>query len=222
MTKRMTMQLEHVNKSYTDTKVLDDINLEIFSDELTLIAGPTGSGKTTLLNVLSSVDIPDAGIVYVNGGDIAHMSERERELYRAKNGQIFQRSGLLGGLTAEDNITAIHDLSGNMIDPAWVDYLITELAVGGLMKKRISEVSGGQAQRIGIVRALAHKPELVFADEPTASLDANSKHEVHQLLRGVSQQGSSVVMVSHDEISQQYADVILRMNDGQVSVLDKE
>ena len=222
MTKRMTMRLEHVDKSYTDVKVLDDVNLEIYSEELTLLTGPSGSGKTTLLNILSSIDMPDEGAVYANGRDISRISKRQREQYRANNGQMFQRSGLLGGLTAEENIAAMHDLSGILIDQEWVDYLVTELAIGGLMKKRISEVSGGQIQRISIVRALAHKPKLVFADEPTASLDTDSKHEVHQLLRDVSQHGSSVLMVSHDEISQQYADVIFHINSGKVSVLDKE
>lgn len=222
MARQMMMRLDHVEKSYTEVKVLDDVSLEVFSEEFTLITGPSGSGKTTLLNMLSSVDTPDEGLVYAVGENIAAMNLKQREKYRARNGQIFQRSGLLGGLTAEQNITAIHDLSGNVIDSAWVNYLITELAIGGLMKKRISEVSGGQAQRIGIVRALAHKPKLIFADEPTASLDADSKHDVHSLLRSVSENGSAVVMVSHDEISRQYADVVFHMDNGRASILDKE
>ena len=217
MAKRMTMRLEHVDKSYTDVKVLDDVNLEIYSEELTLLAGPSGSGKTTMLNILSSIDMPDAGAVYANGRDISRISKRQREQYRANNGQMFQRSGLLGGLTAEENIAAMHDLSGVMINQEWVEYLVTELAVGGLMKKRINEVSGGQAQRIGIVRALAHKPELIFADEPTASLDIDTKHVVHRLLGSIAKNGPSVVMVSHDEISSQYADVIHEMHDGVVT-----
>ena len=222
MMNKLMMQLEHVGKSYNGSKVLDDANIEIYSNEFTLITGASGSGKTTMLNMLSSVDVPDEGAVLIDNKDITLLNDHERVKYRAKNGQIFQRSGLLGGLTAEENIVAIHNLSGNSIDTAWVDYLISELAIGALMKKRISEVSGGQAQRIGIVRALAHKPKLVFADEPTASLDSDSKHDVHRLLRNVSEEGSSVVMVSHDEISPQYADVIFQMNDGRVSVLDKE
>lgn len=222
MSKRIAIQLDHVEKSYGDTTALNDVSMDIYSGELTLLTGPSGSGKTTLLNILSSVDTADSGAVYVNGKDIFGMTLGQRERYRARNGQIFQRSGLLGGLTAEQNIAAIHDLSRNMIDSAWVDYLVMELAIGSLMKKRISEVSGGQAQRIGIVRALAHKPALVFADEPTASLDTESKHDVHRLLHGVSENGSAVVIVSHDDISRQYADATFHMNDGTVSVLDKE
>lgn len=217
MTKRMTMRLEHINKSYTDVKVLIDVSLEIYSEELTLLTGPSGSGKTTMLNILSSIDMPDEGAVYANGRDISRISKKQREQYRANNGQMFQRSGLLGGLTAEENIAAMHDLSGVMIDQEWVSYLVTELAVGGLMKKRINEVSGGQAQRIGIVRALAHKPELIFADEPTASLDIDTKHIVHRLLGSIAKTGPSIIMVSHDEISSQYADAVHEMHDGVIT-----
>lgn len=215
---RLTIEVKELTKRYLGAVVLDNVSLGIFPNEFIVINGPSGAGKTTLLNMMSGIDVPEEGSVRVGEKDITKLSRKKRQEFRACNGQIFQRSGLLNGLTAEENIHSVHDLVGNNIDTNWFDYLVSELSVGDVLKKPISQLSGGQAQRIGIIRALAHHPRLVFADEPTASLDSDSKRDVYDLLRKVASNDSTVVMVSHDEISKEYADGVFEMRDG---VIDK-
>lgn len=209
------IEAREISKSYLGAEVLKRASLNIFPEEFVLIAGHSGSGKTTLLNMLSATDRPDEGSVIVNGRNIAALSDKQRTAYRSESGLIFQRSGLLGGMTAQENIMRVHELADRPIDFEWLDYVVQELSISALMKKRASQMSGGQAQRIGIARALAHQPHLIFADEPTASLDDESTHDVHHVLRNVVDHSkASVVMVSHDPISRDYVDGIFTMNDG--------
>lgn len=216
--KNLIIDVQNVTKKYLGTTALNNVSLGIFASEFTLINGPSGSGKTTLLNTISSIDRPDFGQIVVDGRDITTFSKRERERYRGKVGSVFQRSGLLANLTAIENIQAPHDVIGNTIDKEWLDYLLMELSVSSLVDRKVSGLSGGQAQRIGIIRALAHNPDLIFADEPTASLDQDSKHQIHNVFRRiVTENDKSVIMVSHDEISKQYADTVTSMRDGTIS-----
>lgn len=216
------IEAREISKSYLGAEVLKRVSLNIFPEEFVLIAGHSGSGKTTLLNMLSATDRPDEGSVMVNGRDITALSDKQRTAYRSESGLIFQRSGLLGGMTAQENIMRVHELADRPIDFEWLDYVVQELSISALMKKRASQMSGGQAQRIGIARALAHQPHLIFADEPTASLDAESTHDVHRVLRNVVDHSkASVVMVSHDPVSQDYVDGVFTMDDGIVKDFEK-
>lgn len=224
------LSTEEVVKRFPGAVALNGVSVEIPRGQLTLIKGPSGSGKTTLLNLLSGVDRPDSGEIYYDSGrqrqNIAALSDRKLEKYRANSGLVFQAGGVLSGLSAYNNIRAQHDLNGTKIDKGWTRELIDRFGINSLVGSKATErsqsgagvLSGGQRQRIAIVRALAHRPDVLFADEPTAALDTDSTTEVHSVLRGVAQEsGTTVVMVSHDEISEAYADNVIHITDGRVS-----
>lgn len=214
---RPAIEVRDTTKRYLAKTVFSNLSLDIEPGKLTLVTGPSGSGKTTLLNIMSGVDLPTSGEVTVDGSDITKLSSRGRSRYRAITGQIFQRSGLISGLTAMDNIRLVHDLSEQQVDEEWTDYLVSRLGIDDLMNNRATHLSGGQAQRVAVVRALAHFPRLVFADEPTASLDTESKKDVHETLRFVADTGATVVMVSHEDMSKDYADRTIEMKDGVIT-----
>lgn len=214
---RPSIEVRDLTKQYMAKTVFQNLSLDIAPEKLTLIKGPSGSGKTTLLNVMSGIDSPTSGEVYVEGREVTNLSNTQRALYRAAAGQIFQRSGLIAGLTSMENVQLPHDLSGQVVDKEWRDYLLDRLKVKEFADQPAAQLSGGQMQRVALVRALAHFPRLVFADEPTASLDTESKKDVHELLRFVADTGATVVMVSHEEMSQDYADNVLEMRDGVVA-----
>lgn len=214
---RPAIEVRDVTKRYMTRTVFENLSLDIEPGKLTLITGPSGSGKTTLLNLMSGVDTPNTGEVIVDDSDITKLSRRGRAAYRAATGQIFQRSGLISGLSAMDNIRIVHDLAEQEVDNEWTDYLLGRLGIGDLINERATQLSGGQAQRVAVVRALAHFPRIVFADEPTASLDSESKKDVHETLRFAADTGSTIVMVSHEEMSKDYADRIVEMRDGMIS-----
>lgn len=211
------IEVNAITKHYLGMRALSNVWLDIEQNKLTVITGPSGSGKTTLLNILSGIDLPDAGSVIIDGIDITQLSKKERETFRASTGQVFQRSGLLRGLTAEENIRMPHDLTGKSVDEDWTQNLVDSLAISDFLKKPASQLSGGQAQRVGIVRALAHHPRYIFADEPTASLDTQAKADVHELFRGLVDDGVTILMVSHDELSNDYADRNIKLKDGKIN-----
>lgn len=211
------IEVRDATKRYLAKTVFSNLSLDIEPGKLTLVTGPSGSGKTTLLNIMSGVDLPNSGEVIVGGNDITKLTSRGRSQYRAATGQIFQDSGLISGLTAKDNIQLVHDLSEQQVDEEWTGYLLGRLGISDLMDNRATHLSGGQAQRVALVRALAHFPRIVFADEPTASLDTESKKDVHETLRFVADTGATVVMVSHEEMSKDYADRTIEMKDGVIS-----
>lgn len=207
-----------VAKSYLGTPVLQDITIEVAAQSLTVLRGPSGSGKTTLLNLVSALDDADDGTIVVNNTDVTTLTRRARQRFRSTHGHVFQRSGLLGGLTLRENIEAPHALTGAHIDQTWFQHLAARLDISALLDARSSRVSGGQAQRAALVRSLVHRPAILFADEPTASLDTTSKHLIHDLLRDVvTREGTTVLMVSHDEISGHYATAQIGLLDGRIT-----
>lgn len=211
------IQAHELTKRYMGSEaVFSALSLNIQPGQLTLITGPSGSGKTTLLNIISGLDTPDEGAVWVDGVDITKLSKAERTQYRAASGLIFQRSGLLAGLTARENIDAIRTLSGYETDEGWTLELARKFRVDHVLGQKAAHLSGGQAQRVAMIRALAHDPGLVFADEPTASLDSESRHEVYDALRTTADRGATVVMASHDETSKHYANRVVEMRDGKI------
>lgn len=213
----VAIRAEGVHKSYLGTPVLKDVSVTVAAGSLTVLTGPSGAGKTTLLNLVSTLDTADSGTITVGGTDVGGLAPRARAAFRAPYGHVFQRSGLLGGLTLRENIEAPHALTGQRVEPAWVHLLVTHLGIADLLDTRAHRVSGGQAQRASLVRALAHRPAIVFADEPTASLDTASKHLIHEMLRDIAAtEGTTVLMVSHDEISAQYATATIGLLDGRV------
>lgn len=207
-----------VTKSYLGVEVLHGIDLGIEPGSLTLLTGPSGSGKTTLLNLLSGLDLPDSGDVTHGDHMISKMNRRERARLRAANGLVFQRSGMLGGLTIRENVEAAHCVNGRDVDAALIEHYATRLGIDDLLDAPANRVSGGQAQRAALVRSLVHQPSILFADEPTASLDTASKHLIHEVIRqAVDENGVTAVVVSHDDLSADYATHVHLLTDGRLA-----
>jgi putative ABC transport system ATP-binding protein len=182
------------------------------------IMGPSGSGKSTLMHCLAGLDRPTSGSVVVDGIDIAKLDDKKlTDLRRDKIGFIFQSFNLLPVLTAEENILLPLSIAGRKPDRAWYDQLIDTVGLRDRLTHRPSQLSGGQAQRVAVARALVSRPAVVFADEPTGNLDSKSSAEVLHLLRqAVDDLGQTVIMVTHDQHAADTADRILLLSDGRI------
>lgn len=210
-------------KSFGSTPALRGASLTVRPSEIVAVMGPSGSGKSTLLHCLGGILTPDAGEVWFAGTRIDDMNERERSaLRRDKFGFVFQTGQLVPELTAEENVALPLLLAGTRRSGAlqearaWFD----RLDLVGLEGRRSGELSGGQAQRVALARALVGRPQVVFADEPTGSLDSLSGEHVMELLVAASrEQGTTVVIVTHDARVAAYAEREIVVRDGKVSAL---
>ncbi len=184
--------------------------------QFTAIMGPSGSGKSTLMHILAGLDVPTEGSVVVDGTEIVGLDDKElTQLRRDKLGFIFQSFNLLPVLTAEENILLPLSIAGVQPDPAWVDQLVETVGLRDRMTHRPAELSGGQQQRVAVARALASRPAVVFADEPTGNLDSKTSADILRLLRqSVDEYGQTIVMVTHDPESAAIADRLLVLRDG--------
>lgn len=216
---------DDVHKSYrrgsTDTPVLRGINLSVAQGQCVFLAGPSGSGKTTLLSILGCILSPDRGQVRILGEDLDDLHPEEKiELRRERLGFVFQRFQLVRGLTALENVCVPLALRG-VAHRAARNRGMELLETVGLADKRTAhpaQLSAGQCQRVALARALANDPELILADEPTASLDAKSGLETMELFRRlIAQEGKTAIVVTHDQRVFGFADQILWLEDGHVS-----
>jgi putative ABC transport system ATP-binding protein len=182
------------------------------------IMGPSGSGKSTLMHVLAGLDKPTSGSVVLGGVDLTTLDDAElTKLRRDKLGFIFQFYNLLPVLTAEENILLPLSIAGREPDREWIERLIRTVDLEDRRTHRPAELSGGQQQRVAVARALATKPDVVFADEPTGNLDSRASEEVLALLRqAVDEFGQTVVMVTHDPEAAAHADRLLVLRDGRI------
>jgi putative ABC transport system ATP-binding protein len=198
---------------------LKDTNIEINKGDITVIVGPSGSGKSTLLHLLAGLDKPTTGRVYINGEDIKEMSEKQLARFRRKNiGFIFQFFNLVQILTIEENIKLPLTLDNVKADDSYLEELMKLLNIDNRRKHLPSEVSGGQQQRTAIARALANKPAIIFADEPTGNLDKKNSKEVLELLRtSVKRFSQTLVMITHDPEVAAYADRVIAIEDGEIT-----
>jgi putative ABC transport system ATP-binding protein len=189
----------------------------------TAIMGPSGSGKSTLMHILAGLDRPTTGRVSVDGVDLGGLDDgRLTQLRRDRIGFVFQAFNLLPVLSAEENILLPLRIAGREPDQAWIDRLIDAVGLRDRLSHRPSELSGGQQQRVAVARALASRPAVVFADEPTGNLDSTSSAEVLDLLRrAVDEFGQTVIMVTHEAASAARADRIVEVEDGHI-VADRE
>jgi putative ABC transport system ATP-binding protein len=212
-----------VVKSFGATPALRGASLAVAAGEIVAVMGPSGSGKSTLLHCLAGILSPDSGEVWFGDRRLDTMGEAERSaLRRERFGFVFQSGQLVPELTAEENV-ALPLLLGGVRRPAALSEArawFQRLDLAGLEARRSGELSGGQAQRVALARALVGRPQVVFADEPTGSLDSLSGEHVMELLVGASRdQGTTVVLVTHDARVAAYAEREVVVRDGRVSAL---
>ncbi len=195
---------------------LAGVSAQFPAGEFTAIMGPSGSGKSTLMHCLAGLDRPTSGSVVLDGVEITGLDDKAlTALRRDKIGFIFQSFNLVPVLTAEENILLPLSIAGREPDRAWVEQLIDIVGLSHRLTHRPAELSGGQQQRVAVARALASRPAIVFADEPTGNLDSKTSAEVLALLRrSVDEFGQTIVMVTHDHDAAENADRLLTLNDG--------
>ena len=216
------VRAENVTKVYGegDTRVvaLDDVSASIDRARFTAIMGPSGSGKSTLMHCLAGLDAVTAGRVFVGDTDLTALDDRGlTTLRRDRVGFVFQSFNLVPTLTALENIRLPLDLAGREPDRQWLDTVIDTIGLRDRLTHRPSELSGGQQQRVACARAMASRPEVIFADEPTGNLDSRSSAEVLSFLRrSVDDTGQTIVMVTHDPAAAAYADRALFLADGRI------
>jgi putative ABC transport system ATP-binding protein len=199
---------------------VDNVSIGLKPGEFTAIVGPSGSGKTTLLAMLAGLLSPTEGGIVINGKNLTAMSEAELTRFRRERvGFTFQNSNLVPYLTVLENVELMLKLNGklNRAGKARAKELLTRLGLGDRLKNLPSQLSGGQQQRVAIARALIHNPDIVLADEPTASLDTERAFQVVETLAGlIENQKLAGIMVTHDLRMTQYVDKIIQMQDGRV------
>jgi putative ABC transport system ATP-binding protein len=197
---------------------LADVTVGFPARRFTAIMGPSGSGKSTLMHILAGLDRPTSGSVVLDGVELTELDDRKlTELRRDKVGFVFQSFNLLPVLDARENIVLPLSIAGRKPDEEWLNTLIDTIGLSDRLDHRPSELSGGQQQRVAVARALASRPAVVFADEPTGNLDSKSSGELLGLLRrSVDEFGQTVIMVTHDATAASYADRLLVLGDGRV------
>ncbi len=218
----MQIVLDNVNKYYKVGKekihVLKNLNLEVESGEFLMIMGKSGSGKTTLLNILGFLDKLDTGKYFFDNEDISNLSENKRSEHRAKYaGFVFQQFNLIDTLTVAENIEIPLIYSGIKDKNKRLELVNKRLEEVGLMEKANSypnHLSGGQQQRIAIARALVNNPKIIFADEPTGALDSETGENIMDLLTQLNENGTTIIMVTHDHDITRYASRVVSLKDG--------
>jgi putative ABC transport system ATP-binding protein len=203
-----------------DTQVvaLNDVTVEFPAGQYTAVMGPSGSGKSTLMHCLAGLDSLTSGQVWLGDTELSGLGDKElTRLRRDEVGFIFQAFNLVPTLNALENITLPMDLAGVSPDREWLDKVIETVGLRDRLKHRPSELSGGQQQRVACARALASRPTVIFADEPTGNLDSRSGGEILKFLREcVTTMGQTIVMVTHDPAAAGYADRAIFLADGGV------
>lgn len=216
------LQLNRVNKTYQrgdeQVQVLVDFDFALAAGEFVVVTGPSGAGKSTLLHIAGGLDAPDSGTVAVTGQDVWSMSTGARAAFRRRNlGFVFQFFNLVPMLTAVENVSlplVLDGVSARTADARAAE-LLERIGLGDRAHHRPAELSGGQMQRVAVARALVARPAIVLADEPTGNLDSHSSTEVLDLLRSLSDEdGTAVVMVTHDPAAARYGSRELHMVDG--------
>ena len=202
----------------TQVAALDGVTVEFHPGQFTAIMGPSGSGKSTLMHCLAALDDATSGEVYIGDADLTKLGDKElTKIRRDRIGFVFQAFNLVPTLTAIENITLPMDIAGRKPNQEWLDTVISTIGLADRLDHKPSQLSGGQQQRVACARALASRPDIVFADEPTGNLDSVSGAEVLGFLqRSVKEFGQTVVMVTHDPNAAGYADRVLFLADGHI------
>ncbi len=202
----------------TEVRALDDVSVSFDQGQFTAIMGPSGSGKSTLMHCLAGLDRLTSGEVLIGDTNLSTLSEKELTLLRrTKIGFVFQAFNLIPTLTAIENITLPLDLGKTQPDQALLNEVVQAVGLADRLTHKPSELSGGQQQRVAVARALASRPEVTFADEPTGNLDSQTGAEILDFMRrAVDEFGQTIVMVTHDPVAAAYADRVLFLADGKI------
>ncbi len=202
----------------TQVTALDNVNVEFERGRFTAIMGPSGSGKSTLMHCVAALDTITSGKIFIGDVDLSELNDKQLTRLRRDNiGFVFQAFNLIPTLTAAENITLPVDLAGGRIDREWLDTVVDAVGLASRLSHRPSELSGGQQQRVAVARALASRPNIVFADEPTGNLDSRSGTDILRFMRtAVDSFGQTIVMVTHDPNAASYADRVLFLADGRI------
>ena len=214
------IEIQGITKSFGDLQVLKGIDLIIYKGEVVSVVGPSGAGKTTLLQIMGTLDKADSGSVVINGIEVGRLKEKELAAFRNKQiGFVFQFHQLLPEFTALENVM-IPALIGGMSPDKAMKKAKETLAFLGLAERashKPAELSGGEKQRVAVARALINDPAVIFADEPSGSLDSKNKEELHQLFFDLRDKlGQTFVIVTHDEDLAQLTDRTIHMVDGRI------
>lgn len=221
------IEIKGINKSYGSLQVLRDVNVTIGNGEIVSIVGPSGAGKTTLLQIAGTLDTPDRGRVIYDGVDVLSLSEKKLSAFRNSHiGFVFQFHQLLPEFTALENVAIPALIKGDRAADAYkrAAELIDYMGLSGRADHKPAALSGGEKQRIAVARALMNRPSVIFADEPSGSLDSRNKEELHRLFFDLRREFSQTfVIVTHDESLAMMCDRVLTMRDGViVSDMKKE
>jgi putative ABC transport system ATP-binding protein len=202
----------------TAVRALDDVTVAFPAGRFTAIMGPSGSGKSTLLHCVAGLDTLTDGEAYVGDVALSRLTDTQLTLLRRERiGFVFQAFNLVPTLTVSENVTLALDLAGRAPERDWLDAVLETVGLGDRLHHRPAELSGGQQQRVAVARALASRPQIVFADEPTGNLDSKAGGEILGFMRrAVDELGQTVVMVTHDPLATAWTDAAVFLADGRV------
>ena len=218
------LTIDHISKYYNldgtnPERALNDVTLEIAPGKITAIYGPSGCGKTSLLSIISGLDSQYQGNLYFKNQNMRDFSERDLTYFRkAHIGFVFQNFNLIPHQSVLENVKMPLYVK-NMTDKEMVDIAereLSRLGIGDFIKKNVKQLSGGQKQRVAIARALVNNPKMIVADEPTGSLDSQSQENVLEIFKELAEAGKTVIIVTHNPEVADYADVVIKMKDGEV------
>ena len=203
----------------TAVTALNSINTTFNQNQFTAIMGPSGSGKSTLLHCLAGLDKASSGSILIKGVDLASLNDKQlTKMRRDSFGFIFQAFNLIPTLTAEENITLPSSVAGRKPDQSWVEEIINTMDIGDRLTHRPNELSGGQQQRVAAARAMASKPEVIFADETSGNLDSKSSKELLIFMKSIVEElNQTIVMVTHDPYAASFAERVIMLKDGEIA-----
>jgi len=203
----------------TQVTALDAVDVVFHTGQFSAIMGPSGSGKSTLMHCLAGLDQLSSGTVFIGDTELTGLNESElTRLRRDSVGFIFQAFNLVPTLTAYENIALPAQLAGTKLDTPWVDHVIATVGLADRIDHRPNELSGGQQQRVAVARALASRPGIIFADEPTGNLDSGTGTAILEFMRhAVTELGQTIVMVTHDATAASFSDRVVFLSDGRIA-----
>ena len=203
----------------TSVIALNSITTAFNENQFTAIMGPSGSGKSTLLHCLAGLDKVTSGSILINGIDLASLNDKElTKMRRDSFGFVFQAFNLIPTLTAEENITLPSSIAGRKPEDEWVEQVINAMDIGDRLGHRPNELTGGQQQRVAAARAMASKPEVIFADEPSGNLDSKASKELLVFMKSIVEDlNQTIVMVTHDPYAASYAQRVIMLKDGEIA-----